>query len=123
MATEKQFQISDQEAATVYEVDEYDPRSRGEPGTFNVNRSDFGNLESQTAITGIEDEDQAETLAQDFAKATQRNRDRSARSRALDDEFDAPLTTDYDTWASDPDHYDFPGVDSKDDTYDADSLF
>jgi len=41
------------------------------------------------------------------------NKTRSKRSRELDRAFDAPETTDVEKWASDPSHFDFPGVDTK----------
>jgi hypothetical protein len=40
------------------------------------------------------------------------NRSRSAKARRVDRRRDAPVTTDLDEWAEDPDHHDFPGVDT-----------
>lgn len=37
---------------------------------------------------------------------------RSERSQELDEEFNAPITTDIEKWANDKDHWDFPGVDT-----------
>jgi len=50
----------------------------------------------------------------DFEQATELHTERSARARRQDEARAAPITTDYDTWASDPDHYDFLGVDTPD---------
>lgn len=54
-------------------------------------------------------------------KASDAHRERSRRARASDESQRATLTTDFETWAADPDEYDFPGVDTPDDS-DLDSL-
>jgi hypothetical protein len=58
------------------------------------------------------------------------NKRRSPEARAADRAKDAPLTTDPGKWVSDPDEYDFPGVDTgptfreeEGDDFDTDSFF
>lgn len=42
---------------------------------------------------------------------------RSAREQTVDEQKSARLTRDYDTWASDPARFDFPGVDSRKESF------
>lgn len=47
-----------------------------------------------------------------LADARERNQERSAHARDVDDDLQAEVTTDLDKWSADPDSYDFPGIDT-----------
>jgi hypothetical protein len=47
-----------------------------------------------------------------YAAASTVHRSRSPRARRVDDRRKAPITTDLDQWASNPNRWDYPGVDT-----------
>jgi len=51
--------------------------------------------------------------AQEVARAEDFHQDRSRKARRVDERRGAPVTDEITTWKSDPDHYDYPGVDTK----------
>jgi len=44
--------------------------------------------------------------------ARARNQERSERAQTADENYNAPIAPDYNTWAENPDRYDLPGVDT-----------
>ncbi|PCR89431.1 hypothetical protein CP557_02095 [Natrinema ejinorense] len=53
-----------------------------------------------------------ETTTDDLYNARQVHESRSERAQAIDESQKAPITTDFDEWADNPDELDFPGIDS-----------
>lgn len=65
----------------------------------------------------VDEESEGINTINRFKKVRERNQERSARARKLDNSFRAEITTDVETWSENPDEYDFPGVDTPDDMF------
>lgn len=92
-------------------------QSGGLPGTTKVGIGDMSKLEAQTVVGNVAEREEAEAFADELALAAAAHGERSPRAQTVDEQKSARLTRDYDTWASDPARFDFPGVDSRKESF------
>lgn len=100
------------ERVTAKRVDEYDPGSEGEPGTYRIGIADFESLESRHVVRNVPIE-AAQDVVDDVARAEEYHRERPEMARRVDENrASQDVTASYSEWAADPRRHDYPGVDT-----------
>lgn len=103
------------EAGTPSDEFEFKDESEGS----SSNDIEFTNTDDAFIERPAQDQDTPVTQEQVFLTGQRRERaqeynqtERSDRARGVDEEYNAPVTTDFEKWKENPNRFDFPGVDT-----------